>query len=162
MILKGGQVAWAQMGMPNASIPTVEPAQQRKMFGAYGLCPTRNSILFTSKAGVDKDFRTKKAKYAVRNCSSVTRADMVLNHATPKLEVNPSNHKVYLVKEQDGKIEKTYLTSPPTEIVPLAQRYYFRRKCFILRYSLSTTGLYFRASAVSKSCVRTDCLPQAP
>ncbi|OQV21346.1 Urease [Hypsibius exemplaris] len=125
IILKGGQIAWSQMGMPNASIPTPEPVRQRKMFGAYGKSPARNSILFVSQAGLDKVYGLEKRRYAVRGCTKVTKTDMVLNSATPKLDINPSNYKVCMLKDDDReKNEWEHLTCQPAECLPLTQRYF--------------------------------------
>lgn len=119
MIIKGGTIAWAQMGDPNASIPTPQPVQMRPMFGAT-TNPGNHSLAFVSQAAVDAGIREqyglKKKLSAVKNCRSVTKADMVHNFATPDITVDPETFEVVA----DGK---TLICDPVSE-VPLGQRFF--------------------------------------
>ncbi|MBD2101263.1 urease subunit alpha [Leptolyngbya sp. FACHB-261] len=120
MVLKSGFIAWSQMGDPNASIPTPQPVWPRPMFGAYGGAQTSTSVLFMSKAAVELDIPEKlglsKPVYAVERCRSVSKADLKLNTATPRIEVDPETYTV----KADGEV----LTCEPAEVLPLAQRYF--------------------------------------
>src|SRR5213075_631847 len=93
LVLKGGFIAWAQMGDPNASIPTPQPVIFRPMFGAYGRAPLGSSMTFVSKTAVKNRVPEKlglqKRVEAVRGCRKLGKRDMVLNDACPKLEVDP-------------------------------------------------------------------------
>ncbi|KAM0047442.1 putative urease [Helianthus debilis subsp. tardiflorus] len=98
MVIKGGDIAWANMGDPNASIPTPEPVIMRPMFGAYGKAGSANSIAFVSKAAMDCNIKTfyglnKKVK-SVKNVRNLTKLDMKLNDALPKIEVDPETYEV--------------------------------------------------------------------
>lgn len=120
LVLKGGVIAWAQMGDPNASIPTPQAVHMRPMFGAYGRAPGADSIAFVSRAckeqGAAEDYGLQKRIEAVRNCRSIGKKDMRLNDATPALTVDPETYEV----TADG--EK--LTCEPAAELPLAQRYF--------------------------------------
>ena len=120
MVLKGGFIAWAQMGDPNASIPTPMPVYPRPMFGAFGLAQVRSNLLFMSQAALDNDVPKRlglhKRVVAVANCRSIGKKDMKLNDATPKIEVNPETYDVYV----DGKLA----TCEPASVLPMAQRYF--------------------------------------
>ncbi|CAL1531059.1 unnamed protein product [Lymnaea stagnalis] len=126
MILKGGQIAWAQMGLANASIPTPEPVKQRKMFGAYGKAVGPQSYVFVNKIAVQfnilKEYGLSKQFYPVSNCRSISKKDMVLNDFCPKLEVDPQSYSVTLIHNGMKNIE--LLTCPPADRLPLAQRYF--------------------------------------
>lgn len=120
LIVKGGTIAWAQMGDPNASIPTPEPVYMRPMFGAQPSAVGDSSIAFVSKLAVENDVKTtyglSKSVEAVKQCRSVGKSDMVLNSATPHLEVDPETFEV----RADGEV----LTCEPDNCIPLAQRYF--------------------------------------
>jgi urease alpha subunit len=120
LVIKGGFIAWAQMGDPNASIPTPEPMVMRPMFGAYGRAAGRTSIAFVSalalEAGVGAGYGLTKRVAAVRGCRAVRKQDMKLNDALPRMEVDP---ETYVVRA-DGEV----LTARPADVLPLAQRYF--------------------------------------
>ena len=116
LILKGGMIAMAAMGDPNASIPTPQPEGYRRMFGAYGGAPAGNSVTFVSLAGLEADLDTRKELVAVSGTRTVSKASMLLNDATPEIEVDPETYEV----RADGNI----LTCEPAEVLSLAQRYF--------------------------------------
>jgi urease subunit alpha len=119
MVLKGGFIAWAQMGDPNASIPTPQPSYMRPMFGAHGLAPSLTSIAFVSRRALAEGHLTRlgvtKRLDAVRRCRGLTKADMRLNTALPAMRVDPETYQVFA----DGEL----LTSEPAAEVPLARLY---------------------------------------
>jgi urease subunit alpha len=119
LVLKGGFIAWAQMGDANASIPTPEPVRMRGMFGALGRAAASTSLAFVSgaaaRAGVGKTYGLHKAVVAVANCRGLGKKDMKLNDALPKIEVDPETYEV----RADG----VHLTCEPATELPLAQRY---------------------------------------
>ena len=120
MVLLGGQIVVAQMGDPNASIPTPQPVHTRPMFGAYGGAVTRAAALFVSRAALDDGIAhrldLRKDLIAVQNCRDITKSDMRLNSATPHIEVDPETYEV----RADGEL----LTCEPASELPLAQRYF--------------------------------------
>ena len=116
LILKGGMIAMAAMGDPNASIPTPQPERYRHMFGAYGGAPAGNSVTFVSLAGLDAGLETRKELVAVSDTRTISKASMLLNGATPEIEVDPETYEV----RADGNI----LTCEPAEVLSLAQRYF--------------------------------------
>ena len=120
MIIKGGMIAAAPMGDPNASIPTPQPVHYRPMFGAYGGAREATSVSFVSQAALDADLagqlNLKKRLVAVRGTRSVRKSDMIHNNATPKIEVDSQTYEV----RADGDL----LTCEPAEVLPLAQRYF--------------------------------------
>lgn len=116
LILKGGMIAMAAMGDPNASIPTPQPERYRHMFGAYGGAPAGNSVTFVSLAGLDADLETRKELVVVSDTRSISKASMLLNGATPEIQVDPETYEV----RADGNI----LTCDPAEVLSLAQRYF--------------------------------------
>ena len=119
LIIKGGAIAAAPMGDPNASIPTPQPVHYRPMFGAYGRACTGTSVSFVSQAaleaGIAGSFELERRLVAVKNCRSVTKADMRLNDYQPHMEVDPQTYEV----RADGQL----LTCEPASELPLAQRY---------------------------------------
>lgn len=119
MILKGGMIAAAPMGDPNASIPTPQPVHYRPMFGAYGAAPGQTSLLFVSKLSVERDslaaLNLTKKLSAVSGCREVRKADMVHNSWLPNIDVDP---ETYVVRA-DGEV----LTCEPMSELPMAQRY---------------------------------------
>src|SRR5512133_2437382 len=120
LVVKGGLIAWAQMGDPNASIPTPQPVAMRPMFGAMGGAVGATAIAFVSRAAVEagtvEPYRLAKRVEAVRGCRGVGKRDMRLNDALPRLEVDPETYRV----RADGVL----LESRPAERLPLAQRYF--------------------------------------
>lgn len=119
MVVKGGMIAFAQMGDPNASIPTPQPVFGRPMFGAFGRA-LRHSITFVSQAafdrGVHRELGLLKRVEPVRGCRSVTKQDMIHNGETPTIEVNPETYEV--------KVDGVPITCEPVSVVPMGQRYF--------------------------------------
>ncbi len=116
MVIIGGTIAAAQMGDPNASIPTPQPVHMRPQFGAFGRSLTASSVTFVSRAAADEDFGTYKDNIIVENCRGIGKADMKLNDAMPKIDVDPETYRV----TADGE----HLTCEPAEVLPMAQRYF--------------------------------------
>jgi len=120
MVLIGGTIAMAQMGDPNASIPTPQPVYSRPMFGAYGRSLERSSVTFVSQAAQAADIAgalgLAKETVAVEGIRTVKKAHMIHNSATPHVEVHPETYEV----RADGEL----LTCEPAEELPLAQRYF--------------------------------------
>ena len=121
LVIKGGVIAAAAMGDPNASIPTPQPVHYRPMFGAYGAAMTGASLTFVSKLSLDKGLasklRTQRPLVAVENTrGGISKKSMVLNDATPVLTVDPETYRV----EADGE----HLTCEPAAELPMAQRYF--------------------------------------
>lgn len=120
MVLIGGCIVVAQMGDPNASIPTPQPVYTRAMFGSYGRSVERNAVVFVSQAAQEADVRHRygsaKQTLAVEGCRGIGKRDMRLNDATPAIEVNPETYEV----RADGVL----LTCEPASELPLAQRYF--------------------------------------
>ena len=120
MVLIGGSIACAQMGDPNASIPTPQPVYTRPMFGAMGRAVERSAVTFVSgaamDAGIDDALGLDKAVLPVENTRGIGKADMVLNSTTPEVEVDPETYEV----RADGEL----LTCEPAEVLPMAQRYF--------------------------------------
>ncbi|MAZ66960.1 MAG: urease subunit alpha [Kangiellaceae bacterium] len=119
LLLKGGFIAAAPMGDPNASIPTPQPVHYRYMFGGFGSAPSQTSVTFVSQAGLDAGIKDthdlKRTLVACKNVRQVRKEDMVHNSATPKIEVDPQNYEV----RADGEL----LSCEPATELPLAQRY---------------------------------------
>jgi urease subunit alpha len=120
IVIKGGAIAWAQMGDPNASIPTPQPVHMRPMFGSFGGAIAATSLTFLSKAGMEADIPSQIGLQthtaAVANCRTVTKADMKLNDFTPDIEVDPETYEV----RANGEL----LTCEPATVLPMAQRYF--------------------------------------
>ncbi|MDH5518845.1 MAG: urease subunit alpha [Gammaproteobacteria bacterium] len=120
LIIKGGMIAAAPMGDPNASIPTPQPVHYRKMFGAYGKACHNTSITFVSKFAFESDIKTKLGlKSIVRpvsNTRSIRKKDMLLNDYQPQIEVDSQTYEV----RADGEL----LVCEAAEILPMAQRYF--------------------------------------
>lgn len=120
MVLIGGSIAMAQMGDPNASIPTPQPVYSRPMFGAYGRSVEQSSVTFVSKAAQNNDIAARlglaKTTLAVSNTRNITKKDLRLNDATPEMEVHPETYEV----RANGEL----LICEPAEELPLAQRYF--------------------------------------
>ncbi|CAH8382795.1 unnamed protein product [Eruca vesicaria subsp. sativa] len=120
IIIKGGNIAWANMGDANASIPTPEPVISRPMFGAFGKAGSENSVAFVSKAalrnGVKEVYGLKKRVVAVSNVRQLTKLDMKLNDALPNITVDPETYVV----TADGEV----LACAPATSVPLSRNYF--------------------------------------
>jgi urease subunit alpha len=120
MVLIGGTIVAAQMGDPNASIPTPQPVHARPMFGAFGRSVEKSAVVFVSRAGIENDISqhlgTRKEIVPVSGCRSIGKADMKLNAAMPLVEVDPETYEV----RADGEI----LTCAPASELPMAQRYF--------------------------------------
>jgi len=120
LVLKGGFIALAAMGDPNASIPTPQPVHYRPQFGAFGGALARGSLTFVSQAALADDVGTRlalrKPLAAVRGCRSVRKADMVHNAYTPVMEIDAQTYAV----RADGQL----LTCEPASVLPMAQRYF--------------------------------------
>ncbi|HTB79618.1 MAG TPA: urease subunit alpha [Opitutaceae bacterium] len=120
MILKGGFIAWANMGDPNASIPTPQPTFYRPQFGAAGKALGSTCLTFVSEASLRKgglkNLGLSRRLEPVKRCRKIGKRHMVLNDATPKIEVDPETYTV----KADGE----HLTCEPAKVLPLAQRYF--------------------------------------
>ncbi len=120
IILKGGMIAAAPMGDPNASIPTPQPVHYRRMFGALGAARHATAVTFVSQAALDNEIAhrigMKKRAVAVRGTRSVKKSDLIHNGALPKIEVDAQTYEV----RADGQL----LTCEPAKVLPLAQRYF--------------------------------------
>jgi urease subunit alpha len=120
MVIKGGVIAWAQMGDPNASIPTPQPVFMRPMFGAFGRAGGGTSIAFVSQLcktkGVARGYGLTKRIEAVKGCRKITKRDLKWNDALPKITVDPETYEV----RADGEL----LTCEPACSLALTQRYF--------------------------------------
>jgi urease subunit alpha len=120
MVLLGGTIVCAQMGDPNASIPTPQPVYSRPMFGAYGRSVENSAITFVSQAaladGIGDTLGLAKQTVAVQNTREIGKQDLLLNNATPHVEVDPETYEV----RADGEL----LTCQPSDVLPMAQRYF--------------------------------------
>lgn len=118
MVLLGGSIAVAQMGDPNASIPTPQPVYTRPMFGGFGQGLTNGSVSFASKAAIEEGIEETLLKEVlpVENCRGIGKADMVLNSLMPEIDVNPETYEV----RANGEL----LTCEPAKELPMAQRYF--------------------------------------
>ncbi|BEL12539.1 urease subunit alpha [Actinoplanes sichuanensis] len=120
VVLKGGMIAYAQMGDANASIPTPQPMLPRPMFGAYGVVPAQTSLAFVAPAAIDAllsdRIGVKRALVPVGDTRSVGKADMPLNDAMPRIEVKADTFEVRI----DGQV----IEPDPVDVLPMAQRYF--------------------------------------
>lgn len=120
MVLMAGSIVVAQMGDPNASIPTPQPVYSRHMFGALGGSLHHSAVTFVSSAAQDNDIAgklgLKKQTLAVQNTRDIGKSDMVMNNYCPAIEVDPETYEV----RADGEL----LTCEPAESLPMAQRYF--------------------------------------
>ncbi len=121
VVLKGGFIAWANMGDPNASIPTPQPTFYRPQFGAAGKAIGKTSITFVSAASLrsktgPKQLGLSRRLEPVKSCRKVGKKDMVLNDAMPRIEVDPETYTV--------KADGVHLTCEPAKVLPMAQRYF--------------------------------------
>jgi urease subunit alpha len=120
LVIKGGMIAMAAMGDPSASIPTPQPVHYRPMFGAYGSALAVSCVNFVSRASIDAGIAAKlglsRPLSAVRRTRTIGKVDMILNGATPKIEVDAQTYEV----RADGVL----LTCEPASVLPMAQRYF--------------------------------------
>ncbi len=120
MVLIGGTIAMAQMGDPNASIPTPQPVHSRPMWGAFGRSVERGAVIFGSaasvEAGIGETLGLAKDVIAVKGTRGIGKRDMILNDLTPDIEVDPETYEV----RADGEL----LTCEPADVLPMAQRYF--------------------------------------
>lgn len=120
LIIKGGFIAAAPMGDPNASIPTPQPVHYRPMFGASPLAAAATSLTFVSLAAIDqgleKELGLKRSLAPCSQTRNISKADMKFNDYMPQMEVDPETYEVHA----DGQL----LTCEPAELLPLAQRYF--------------------------------------
>ncbi|WP_298430884.1 urease subunit alpha [uncultured Jannaschia sp.] len=120
MVLMGGMIVVAQMGDPNASIPTPQPVHTRPMWGAYGRAVEHSAVTFVSEAaqadGIGARLGLAKTTLAVANTRGIGKRDLILNDALPQMEVNPETYEV----RADGEL----LTCEPATELPMAQRYF--------------------------------------
>ena len=120
MVIMGGMIIAAQMGDPNASIPTPQPVYSRLMFGAYGRAIENCTVTFVSAAAQNDGIRSRlglaKQTIAVQNTRNIGKSDLKLNIALPKIEVHPETYEV----RANGEL----LTCQPVDVVPMAQRYF--------------------------------------
>ena len=120
MVLMGGKIVAAQMGDPNASIPTPQPVYSRLMFGGYGRAVEHCAVTFVSAAAQNDGLRSRlglaKQTVAVQNTRNIGKRDLKLNTAIPHIEVHPETYEV----RANGEL----LTCQPVDVVPMAQRYF--------------------------------------
>jgi urease subunit alpha len=121
LVIKMGTIAAAQMGDPNASIPTPQPVHYRPMFGAFGKAMTNSAVTFVSRAaladGIADVLQVDRTLLPVHNTrSGINKESMIHNAYLPTIEVDPETYEV----RADGEL----LTCPPAEILPMAQRYF--------------------------------------
>ena len=116
LVLKGGLIACANMGDPNASIPTPQPTFYRPQFAAHGRARNSTSVTFVSAGSLDHLPALSKRLVGVRNTRHLTKRHMLANDATPKIEVDPETYTV----KADGRV----LECEPAKVLPLAQRYF--------------------------------------
>jgi urease subunit alpha len=120
IVIKGGAIAWAQMGDANASIPTPQPVHMRPMFASFAGARHATSLTFVSQAALDKDIKSQlglqKTTVAISGTRRLSKRDMKLNDALPHMEVDPETYEV----RADGEL----LTCEPATVLPMAQRYF--------------------------------------
>jgi urease subunit alpha len=120
LVLKGGFIAAAAMGDPNASIPTPQPVHFRPMFGSFGGATARTSLTFVSKSALSGDIGEelglRKRLASVERCRTVRKTDMVHNAYLPTMEIDPQTYSV----RADGQL----LSCEPATVLPLAQKYF--------------------------------------
>ncbi|WP_190233923.1 urease subunit alpha [Nostoc sp. 'Peltigera membranacea cyanobiont' 213] len=120
IVIKGGMIAWAQMGDANASIPTPQPVYMRSMFGSFAGARHATSLTFISQAALEKEIPSQlglqKAAVAVSGTRQLSKRDMKLNDALPHIEVDPETYQV----RADGEL----LICEPATVLPMAQRYF--------------------------------------
>ncbi|WP_298911508.1 urease subunit alpha [uncultured Nostoc sp.] len=120
IVIKGGMIAWSQMGDANASIPTPQPVHMRPMFGSFAGAKNATSLTFVSQAALEKEIPSQlglqKAAVAVSGTRQLSKRDMKLNDGLPHIEVDPETYEV----RADGEL----LICEPATVLPMAQRYF--------------------------------------
>ncbi len=120
IVIKGGMIAWSQMGDANASIPTPQPVYMRPMFGSFAGARHATSLTFVSQAALEKEIPNQlglqKVAVAVSGTRQLSKRDMKLNDALPHIEVDPETYQV----RADGEL----LICEPATVLPMAQRYF--------------------------------------
>jgi urease subunit alpha len=120
LVVKGGMIAWALMGDPNASIPTPEPVLYRPMFGALGGAVAATCVTFTSQAayqsGIREQLGLQRMVEPVRGCRGIGKADMLRNDLTPEIRVDPETYVV--------TVDGVHATVPPAQTLPMSQLYF--------------------------------------
>lgn len=120
IVIKGGAIAYSQMGDANASIPTPQPVHMRPMFGSFAGARTATSLTFVSQAALEREIpaqlKLQKAAVAVAGTRQISKRDMKLNDALPRMEVDPETYEV----RADGEL----LICEPATVLPMAQRYF--------------------------------------
>jgi urease subunit alpha len=120
IVIKGGMIAWSQMGDANASIPTPQPVYMRPMFGSFAGARNTTSLTFVSQVALEREIPQqlglKKLAIAVSGTRQLTKKDMKLNDALPLMEVDSETYEV----RADGEL----LTCEPATVLPMAQRYF--------------------------------------
>jgi urease subunit alpha len=120
IVIKGGMIAWSQMGDANASIPTPQPVHMRPMFGSFAGAKNATSLTFVSQVALEREIPTqlglRKTAVAVSQTRQLSKQDMKLNDALPKIEVDPETYEVWA----DGNL----LTCEPATALPMTQRYF--------------------------------------
>jgi urease subunit alpha len=120
LVVKGGMIAWALMGDPNASIPTPEPVLYRPMFGALGGAVAATCVTFTSQAahqsGIRERLGLQRMVEPVRGCRGIGKADMLRNDLTPEIRVDPETYVV--------TVDGVHATVPPAQTLPMTQLYF--------------------------------------
>ncbi|MBD2517506.1 urease subunit alpha [Nostoc sp. FACHB-973] len=120
IVIKGGMIAWSQMGDANASIPTPQPVHMRPMFGSFAGAKNATSLTFVSQAALEREIPTqlglRKTAVAVSRTRQLTKQDMKLNDALPQIEVDPETYEV----RADGEL----LICEPATVLPMTQRYF--------------------------------------
>jgi urease subunit alpha len=120
LVLKGGFIAMAAMGDPNASIPTPQPVHYRPMFGSFGGAVAQGSLTFVSQAGlaagIKENFGLAKQLSAVKDIRGVRKQHLIHNDYLPRMEIDPQTYAV----RADGQL----LTCEPAKVLPMAQRYF--------------------------------------
>ncbi|MDX2256053.1 MAG: urease subunit alpha [Pseudanabaenaceae cyanobacterium bins.39] len=120
MVLKGGMIAWSQMGDANASIPTPQPVHMRPMFGSYGNAIAKTSFTFMSQIAIEREIpqqlKLQKQVLATKGNRNISKRDLKLNDTLPQIEVDPETYEV----RANGEL----LTCEPATVLPMAQRYF--------------------------------------
>ncbi|QOV24308.1 urease subunit alpha [Anabaenopsis elenkinii] len=120
IVIKGGMIAWSQMGDANASIPTPQPVHMRPMFASFAGARHATSLTFVSQAAAQREINSQlglqKSIVAVSGTRQISKGDMRLNDALPRIEVDPETYEV----RADGEL----LTCEPAKVLPMAQRYF--------------------------------------
>ena len=121
LVIKGGMINWANMGDPNASLPTPQPVYYRPMYGSFGSAMPKSCISFVSRAshdaGIKEKYGLQRIVYPVHGCRQIGKPHMVLNGNMPKIDVNPETFEVFI----DGR--QAYVK--PAQKFSLAQLYWF-------------------------------------